>query len=327
MNTHSLPDIHACEIVSHSGLRLRVLNLGATLQSVEVPTHAGVLSAILQHERIDNYHTDTVFLGNTIGRYTNRIKAANFALDGKAVLLDANENPAGNCLHGGDWGFHRRYWSLERAPDGQSITCFYRSAHGECGFPGNLDVTVTYRLIGEYGFGIEFEAHTDRDTVVSLTNHAYFNLDLIPTTIDTHSLAVYAGAYTPTDKHLIPTGSICDVSHTRFDLREQSSLDRAENAGVFDHNFVLPNVGGRLQRAAELRGADGIGMVFYTTQPGLQVYTGEYLTEPFVPRQGLCLESQCFPDSPNQADFPSAVVRAGDTYRANNVYEFSVGTL
>ena len=308
---------------SAAGMRVTLLNLGATLQSIRVPTREGAVDAILGFDNHNDYWTDTTFAGATLGRFANRIRDARFELGGTRFDLDANEAETGNCLHGGRLGFHKRFWTLETADDGQSVKCRYLSSDRECGFPGNLEVTVAYQLVSGYVLIVDYKAVSDRDTIVSLSNHAYFNLDRSKSTIDTHSLMVPAARYTPSDERRIPTGEVRGVHSSRFDLRRATPLRRGQSRLCFDHNFVLPENAGLIRKAAELYSADsGVRVRIHTTQPGLQLYTGDRLEPPFRPRQGLCLEPQAFPDAPNQAAFPSAELSAGDRYRQRTVYDF-----
>ena len=201
--------------------------------------------------------------------------------------------------------------------------CRYVSPDGDGGFPGNLDVSINYHLGSDNRLVIDYRATTDQDTVVSLANHAYFNLDRDQTTIDTHQISVGANSYLPVDEGRIPTGQFRGVSESRFNLRQLTAIDNGVDGLQFDHCFVLPENAGKLRRAAELYSpSSDLRLRVHTTQPGLQLYTGDYLTGPFHPRQGLCLEAQGFPDTPNQPSFPSARLAAGDQYRQTTFYEF-----
>jgi len=308
---------------SAAGIRVTLLNLGATIQSIQVPTADGAVDAILGFENYDDYWLDSVFMGATLGRFANRIRGAQFSLDGRVHRLDANETSTGHCLHGGSSGFHKQFWTLKPAVDGMSAVCCYLSPDGDGGFPGNLEVRINYQLVNDYSLVVDYRATTDRDTVVSLANHAYFNLDRDQCTIDTHQVSIDAASFTPVDKGRIPTGELCDVSASGFDLRQSTAIGDGANSLQFDHNFVLPENAGRLRRAAELYSPNsGLRLRVHTTQPGLQLYTGDHLTGPFHPRQGLCLEAQGFPDAPNQPAFPSVRLAAGGLYRQTTIYEF-----
>jgi len=315
--------IESVVLESATGMRVTLLNLGATIQSIHVPTAEGAVAAILGYANHDNYWADSAFLGSTVGRFANRIHGARFSLDGQVYRLDANETSTGHCLHGGSSGFHKQFWTLEPAEDRASAVCRYLSPDGDGGFPGNLEVSISYHLVRDNRLVIDYRATTDRDTVVSLANHAYFNLDRDQGTIDTHQISIDAASFTPVDEGRIPTGELRDVSASGFDLRQSTAIGDGVNGLQFDHNFVLPESAGRLRRAAELYSPNsGLRLRVHTTQPGLQLYTGDHLTGPFHPRQGLCLEAQGFPDAPNQPAFPSARLAAGELYSQTTIYEF-----
>lgn len=285
-------------------LRAAVSDYGAALVRLESPDRNGNwANVILTYDTPAEYAANTCYLGATVGRYANRIAGAAFPLNGETVRVTVNEN--GNCLHGGV-GFSRKLWTAE--PGENHITLRYHSPHGEDGFPGNLDVSVTCRLEGAR-LVMDYRAVSDRDTVVNLTNHAYFNLDGAGT-VDGHRVSIRADRYTPVDGQNIPTGALEAVEGTRFDLRRE----RAIGADAFDHNFVLTGGEGP---AAVLRGGEsGRGLAVWTDLPGLQLYTGDGLSDGVhPPRSGLCLEAQFFPDSPNRPQFPSPVLAAGQEYR------------
>jgi aldose 1-epimerase len=265
-----------------------------------------------------DYAFDPYFLGTTVGRYANRIRDACFELHGRSYKLDANEKRTGHCLHGGEHGLFAQRFAMAASDDGRTVECRYESPDGEQGFPGCVDVLVSYSLLTDFSLGIDFVARAHADTVLSLANHAYFNLDRQSRSIDAHVLKLHADFYTPADSTGIPTGEIRSVAASKFDLRDGSAL-----ANQFDHNFVLRDAGGELRDAAELYSADsGIRLRLQTTQPGLQLYTGDSLRAPFTARQGVCLEAQNYPNAPNQPGFPSASLAAGETYRQRTIYEF-----
>ena len=328
MRPKNLPQaIESVVLESAAGMRVTLLNLGATIQSIQVPTTEGEVDAILGFENHDDYWEDSSFMGATVGRFANRIHGARFSLDGQDYRLDANETSTGHCLHGGSCGFHKQFWTLESAMDGTSAVCRYLSPDGAGGFPGNLDVSVNYQLVNNCRLVIDYRATTDRDTVVSLANHAYFNLDRDPRTIDTHQISIDAASFTPVDESRIPTGELRGVSASGFDLRQLTPIRDGANSLQFDDNFVLPDSAGSLRKVAELYAPNsGLRLRVHTTQPGLQLYTGDHLSEPFRSRQGLCLEAQSFPDAPNQPTFPSARLAAGDLYHQTTIYEFLTAT-
>lgn len=319
MDTRRQPETDSLRTVtlgSGDGLRVTVLNRGATIRSLVVPSVGGPVDAVLSYSDDDDYLSDTCYLGSTVGPFANRIRDARFELDGEVFELDANERAAGHCLHGGSSGLHQRLFELHADAHGNRVECRTELANGVAGFPGNRSVSVAYQMLNPRALAVDFRVTTDRDTVVSLANHAYFNLG---GPLEDHEIRILADAYTPAHASKIPTGEIRPVADTAFDLRTMRVLgDR-----VFDHNFVLAKSGNELRPAAELKlAATGLHMKLYTTQAGLQFYTGDYLGAPFSQRQGLCLEAQAFPDAPNQPRFPSARLAAGSRYWQRTIYEF-----
>ncbi|HEX2535475.1 MAG TPA: aldose epimerase family protein, partial [Chitinophagaceae bacterium] len=277
------------------------------------------------------------YFGATIGRYGNRIAKGRFTLDGKTYTLFTNNGP--NTLHGGKKGFQAVVWDA-RQPNDSTLELHYLSKDGEEGFPGNLDVTVTYRLTAANELAIDYRATTDRRTPVNLTNHAFFNLNGEGSgTINNHVLQVHADRYTPVDSTLIPTGKIEPVEGTPFDFRKPVAIgSRVEEkneqlafGGGYDHNFVLNGTG--MKAAARVTGdQSGIVMDVLTEEPGLQFYGGNFMQGKNTFKTGVrdeyrtafCLETQHFPDSPNQPSFPSTVLQPGQTYQTRSVYRFSV---
>jgi aldose 1-epimerase len=254
----------------------------------------------------DAYAASMPYYGAIIGRYGNRIAGARFTLDGRTYSLPANNGP--NSLHGGDLGFHVRVWHAEPVPGGVRLT--RTSPDGECGYPGSLDVAVTYTLDSGDRLRIAYEATTDAPTVLNLTNHAYWNL-AGGGTIDAHELRIAASRYTPVDAALIPTGELADVAGTPLDFRSPRPI----GSYPYDHNWVLDG-------DVWLRDpASGRTLTISTTEPGVQFYAGGMLEKP---RTGLALETQHFPDSPNHPDFPSTVLRPGDTFTSTTVLAFGV---
>jgi aldose 1-epimerase len=304
---------------SPSGFEITVLDIGAALQSIVVPTPEGPLNCLMGYDNPDEYVSDPFYVGVTVGRYANRISGGRISVGGVAHQLDVNETATGNCLHGGRDGLYRQRFRLTE--DSEKLVCHHDSPAGAQGFPGNLSVDVIYRLLGDYALSIEFVATADAETVINLANHAYFNLDRNKGRIDSHQLMVAAKCYTPVNDIDIPSGEILLVDGSTFDLRNHTSLE----ARAIDHNFVIEGKVGLLREAAELFcPASGVGLSVHTTQPGLQVYTGDHLGAPFAPRQGIALEAQNFPDAPNQPGFPSARLMPGETYRQQTIYEFMV---
>ncbi|MFF5478057.1 aldose epimerase family protein [Streptomyces sp. NPDC012935] len=306
--------------LERAGLRVRVLSYGGIVQSLEVPDREGhAASVVLGFADLDGYlsHPEP-YLGALIGRYANRIAHGRFPLDGLTYALDPNDPP--NSLHGGERGFDKRVWEVTPVEHGVRLSRV--SPHGEEGFPGRLEVSATYTLSSDGALRIAYEAVTDAPTVVNLTNHSYFNLAGAGSgNADGHELRLAASRYTPVDADLIPTGSLDEVAGTRFDFRQP----RKAGAG-YDHNFALDKgVTDAAEEVAELYDpSTGRALRVATTEPGLQLYTAEHLTEPFAPGDGIALETQHFPDSPNRPEFPSTVLRPGEVFRSETVYGFSV---
>ncbi|MEW1955492.1 aldose epimerase family protein [Terrabacter sp. NPDC080008] len=313
------------------GLLLEVVTAGAAIRRLVVTDDTGETNVVLGHADPMTYAVDGGYLGATIGRFGNRIAGARFTLDGTTHVLAANEN--GNALHGGLEGFDRREWTvLDRGP--QHVRLALHSADGDQGFPGALDATVTYS-VQPGAVRIDYTATADRDTVVNLTNHTYFNLDGEGSgPVDAHELRLSADAFTPTDAQLLPTGELRDVTGTAFDLRRATRLGEVLAADdeqlVFgqglDHNFVVSGVGAR--HVASLRGASGRTLELHSDQPGVQVYTGAHFDgtvtgtsgTAYGPRAGIALETQGFPDAPNQPAFPSTVLRAGEVHSSTTTW-------
>ncbi|MFE5915637.1 aldose epimerase family protein [Streptomyces sp. NPDC056468] len=306
--------------LERAGLRVRVLSYGGIVQSLEVPDREGhAAGVVLGFADLDGYLSHPgPYLGALIGRYANRIAGGRFPLDGLTYALDPNDPP--NSLHGGERGFDKRVWEVTPVEHGVRLSRV--SPHGEEGFPGRLEVSATYTLSSDRALRIAYEAVTDAPTVVNLTNHSYFNLAGAGSgNASGHELRLAASRYTPVDADLIPTGSLDEVAGTRFDFRQ------ARKAGAgYDHNFVLnKGVTGAAEEVAELYDpSTGRLLTVATTEPGLQLYTAEHLAEPFAPGDGIALETQHFPDSPNRPDFPSTVLRPGEVFRSETVYAFSV---
>ncbi|MEV6482576.1 aldose epimerase family protein [Streptomyces sp. NPDC051576] len=315
----TLPDgtpVHRWTL-ERAGVRVRVLSYGGIVQSVEVPDRAGqTANVVLGFADLDGYLTHPgPYLGALVGRYANRIAGGRFPLEGVTYSLAQNNPP--NSLHGGERGFDKRVWDVEPVEHGLRLSRV--SPHGEEGFPGRLDVSATYTLDASGALCFAYEATTDAPTVVNLTNHSYFNLSGSGTAAG-HELRLAASRFTPVDADLIPTGSLDDVTGTRFDFREP----RKAGAG-YDHNFVLDKgVTPAPVEIAELYDpASGRVLTVATTEPGIQLYTADHLDDPFAPGDGIALETQHFPDSPNRPDFPSTELRPGQTYRSETVYGFS----
>ncbi|MEU7468041.1 aldose epimerase family protein [Streptomyces sp. NPDC044984] len=306
--------------LERAGVRVRILSYGGIVQDVEVPDRDGRPgNVVLGFSDLDGYlrHPEP-FLGALIGRYANRIAGARFSLEGREHTLAANNGP--NSLHGGERGFDKRVWDVSPVEHGLRLSLV--SADGEEGFPGRLEVSVTYTLDERGALGIAYEAVTDAPTHVNLTNHSYWNLAGAGSgSAAGHELRLAASRYTPSDADLIPGGELADVSGTRFDFRA------ARKAGTgYDDNFVLDKgVTAAAEEVAELYDpASGRVLTVATTEPGMQLYTADHIGEPFAPGDGIALETQHFPDSPNRPEFPSTVLKPGEVFRSETVYGFGV---
>lgn len=327
-------------LTNRSGVTVALLSLGCIIQSVDVPGRDGSMANVaLGFSRIDDYLTNLPFFGCIAGRYANRIAGGTFELDGERYQLVVNER--GNTLHGGKQGFNRFVWESSPLDDGRLGVAFHRvSQAGEEGFPGTLDVTVTYELSDQNDLSIDYRATTDKPTVVNLTNHSYFNLAGEGSgSIETHRLQIDAHAFTPVDATLIPTGELRPVAGTPFDFRFgkligqglRSDDEQIRLATGFDHNFVLDGDG--LKQAAILaHPGTGRTMTVQTTKPGVQFYAGNFLDgtlyghsgRAYRQSDGLALETQFFPNSPNEPSFPSPILRPGEEYRHQTIYTFGV---
>lgn len=314
------------------GLRLEVLNRGAAVHRLLVPTGSGERNVVLGYRTLEEYAAGSTFFGATIGRYANRIGAGRFSLDGTEHQLDTNEN--GNTLHGGTGGFDTREWTLDSLSQ-PSLTMSLVSPDGDQGFPGTVTATVTYTVTADE-VHIELSATTDRPTLVNLTNHSYFNLDGEGRgAIDEHLLTVPADHCTPTDDQSIPTGEIAPVDGTPLDLRTPTRIGdavRRPHAALrasqgIDHNLVVRGEG--LREVATVSTRD-LALTVSSDAPGLQVYTGNFLDgtdvgtsgSPYRQGDGLALEPQAFPDTPNRPSFGSAVLRPGERYQRHIVWRF-----
>ncbi|WKX21231.1 aldose epimerase family protein [Streptomyces sp. HUAS CX7] len=328
--------------LENGGTRMKVLSYGGVVQSLEIPDRRGHYANVsLGFDNLDDYVARSPHFGALIGRYGNRIAKGRFTLDGKEYQLSVNDGE--NSLHGGALGFDYRVWDVEPFTRGSDtgLVLHYTSVDGEMGYPGTLRAKVTYTLTRRGDWRIDYEATTDKATVVNLTSHVYWNLAGEGSgTIEDHELSIAASRFTPTDAGLIPTGELARVSGTPFDFRRAKPIGRdireahpqLVTAKGFDHNWVLDKgITDRPEHIATLRDhASGRTLRIATDQPGLQFYSGNFLdgtlTGPggSLYRQGdaLCLETQHFPDSPNHPSFPSTVLRPGQTYRTSTVHSF-----
>ncbi len=324
--------------VSNGQVAFQTLTYGATLSSVKFINREGEMEELtLGFDSIEGWEGKHPFFGATVGRYANRIGGASFSLEGTAYPLYANNGP--NHLHGGQKGFNRYIWDgFPFQNEEEAGVKFSRtSPDGEEGYPGNLDVTVTFSLSRANELAISYEAVCDKATIINLTNHSYWNLDggCGKSSILDHELTLFADNYVEVDEAAIPTGDLPAVSGGPFDFTMRKPVGRdIEAAGGYDHCFVLR--AGEVvepQLAAELYSPkSGRVMKVYATQPGIQLYTGNFLDGSILQRSGipaakhaaLCLETESFPDSPNRPDFPSSVLRPGERYAEKTVHHFSL---
>jgi len=335
-------------LARRSGIRLRVMNYGAIVLSLEAADREGRnADVVLGFNTLEPYLAGHPFFGAVVGRFANRIAGGAFTLDGVEHRLALNNHPAGvPCsLHGGLRGFDKVFWSAETLsrPDAAGVRFSYTSPDGEEGYPGNLEVGITYWVTADNAWQIDYEARTDRATPVNLTQHSFFNLrgegrgDILG-----HQLSLSADRFTPVHENLIPTGEILPVRGTPLDFttphligeRIGDSHAQLVYGRGYDHNFVFDKPPGVLAPAARvLEPESGRVLEVFTTEPGIQFYTGNFLDgscigksgAPYGFRHGFCLETQHFPDSPNQASFPSSILRPGEVLKSTTVYRFGTG--
>jgi len=317
-----------------------IITYGGIIVSLRTPDRNGkVDDVVLGCDSVEKYVAQTAHFGGIVGRYANRIAHGTFQLDGHTFSIPKNDGD--NSLHGGVRGFDKVVWEAKKIQDGVELT--HVSKDGDQGFPGTLNTTVRYTLSGN-ALRIEYSATTDKDTVLNLTNHSYFNLagqgkgDVLG-----HVLKINASRMTPVDANLIPTGALTSVEGTPFDFRTPHAIGEridADDAQLrlgrgYDHNFVLDHPSGQLAEAAEVyEPTTGRILQVLTTEPGLQLYTGNFLDgsitgkagRVYNRRFGFCLETQHFPDSPNHAGFPSTTLKPGQVFHSVTVFQFSAGT-
>lgn len=352
MRTHLLhrgdfgvgPDGETVEWFSLStpkGIRIRFISLGGIILSVEVPDRNGVVGDVaLGHDTLDEYFADEAYLGAIIGRYANRIANGRFALDGREYSLARNDGP--NHLHGGPLGFHRAHWKVTPFENSAGAVLEYESTDGEEGYPGRLNARVTYALTRQCELVVDYHATSSAPTPVNLTQHTYYNLaghgngDILG-----HELTVNASRFTPVKETLIPTGEMRSVEGTPFDFRMPRLIgkriddgdEQLAHGGGYDHNFALERGShtGTAFAAKLFEPGSGRILEVFTSEPGIQVYSGNSLPgrlrgkkgRVYGRRGGVALETQHFPDSPNQPGFPSTILRPGETFRSRTVYRFS----
>jgi aldose 1-epimerase len=322
-------------------MEAQILTYGGTLLALRVPDQNGVLDdVVLGFETLAPYLSEQPYIGALIGRYANRIAGGRFELNGVTYTLAHNDGP--NHVHGGPSGFHRKIWNAqEHASDAEpSLELRYLSRDGDEGYPGNLAVTVTYTLTDRNELRIRYTATTDADTVVNLTNHAYLNLAGAGNILD-HELQIFASQFIPIDATSIPLGDVRSVHGTPMDFTAPARIGRRiaaddeqlRHGQGYDHTWVLDKEDGVLALAARVyEPSTGRVLEVFTTEPGVQFYSGNMLDgsligkdgQRYVQHSGLCLETQHFPDSPNQPQFPSTVLRPGQVYHQTTIYRFTV---
>lgn len=321
-------DVSLYTLTNARGLEVSIATYGGAVVSIKAPDRRGEFADVaLGFETLEEYVRNPRYFGGLIGRHANRIALGRFSLNG--VEYQLTQNNGVNHLHGGAKGFDKRVWTAtDETSSGSAVLHLeYPSVEGEEGYPGNLKANVTYTLSSDNELVIDYEATTDRDTIVNLTNHAYFNLagggDILG-----HELTLHADAFTPVSKELIPTGEIASVENTVMDFRRRRPIA----SGGYDHNFVLKDYDGSLRPAARLYEPNsGRVLEILTTEPGIQFYSGNFLDGSLTGKggvayeqyAGLCLEPQRFPDAPNHANFPSTVLRPGEVYKHVSQYRFS----
>jgi aldose 1-epimerase len=332
--------VNLYSLKNKNNVEVLMTNYGARVVGIKVPDREGKLvDVVLGYDDAKTYKENTTsFYGALIGRYGNRIAKSKFTLDGNEYQLEANNGE--NSLHGGQSGFYDKVFDVDQQ-DANTLILSYVSPDGEGGYPGTLKTTVTYHLNDDNGLEITYSATTDKSTVVNLTNHAFFNLngEGDPSILD-HVLTIHASAITPVDEALIPTGELLDVSGTVFDFRKPTVIgerinenDEQLKRGVgYDHNYVLDKEPGLQNVATVYSPKTGIVMDVLTEEPGLQFYSGNFMKDEGLKgqegtshgyRSAFCLETQHFPDSPNQPSFPSTTLNPGETYTTKTVYKFS----
>ncbi|MFZ0501556.1 MAG: aldose epimerase family protein, partial [Steroidobacteraceae bacterium] len=337
--------IDAVDLSSRAGVRARIITLGARIQSLYTPDRAGKLGDIvLGFASPQQYFADGNYFGATVGRFANRIAKGRFTLGGHTYQVSVNDH--GNSLHGGTPGFDKRVWKIESLHSGASasVVMSYVSPDGEEGYPGTLRVTATYTLTDNGELRIDYRATTDKPTIVNLSGHSYFNLASSPAHFSTMRdlLQINASHFTPVDDTLIPTGTVAPVAGTPFDFRKPTAIGLRIRDGNdmqirychgYDMNFVLDGPAGALRLAARVEDPrSGRRLEVYTTAPGVQFYSGNFLGATFVGKHGIVyrqgdavvLEPQDFPDAPNHRNFPAATLEPGATYHSVIVYRFSV---
>lgn len=330
-------DITQYTLKNAAGMEVKIINYGGTITNVMVPDSSGTFGdVVLGFDSMEGYLTkENPYFGCITGRYANRIAKGKFSIDGKKYQLPINN--MGNTLHGGINGFNKKFWDAEVLPGDSSIKLSYVSKDGEEGFPGNCNVEVRYSLSQNNELKIEYKATTDQPTAVNITNHSYFNLSAgKDSTILGHEIFINADKYVAVNNDLIPTSELPDVKGTSMDFTIPATIgsDISKVAGGYDHTYVLnKKSSGEPELAVAVRDPNsGRYMEVFTTEPGVQFYSGNFLDGSFAGKKGmkyvknggLALEAQHFPDSPNQPSFPNTILRPGETFNQTTIYKFSV---
>jgi len=335
-------EVYRYSLKNGSGMRVDIITYGAIVTSLYVKDRTGTLAdVVLGYDSLQGYVNDKSYFGAIVGRYGNRIGKGKFRLDGKDYQLALNDGP--NHLHGGNVGFNKVIWNAEplEGREGPSLKLTYTSKDGEEGYPGTVNISVTYTLTRKNALQIRYEGTTDKTTIFNPTHHSYFNLTgTLTNTILNHQLMIAADSMTPVGSDLITTGEIVGVANTPMDFRTPMAIgsriadqfEQLKFAGGYDHNWVLRDFTKKVRKAAEVyEPTTGRILTLFTDQPGLQFYTGNFLDGSakgkngiaYQHRTGFCLEAQCYPDSPNKPNFPSAVLKPGEMYHQTTIYQFS----
>ena len=335
-------EIFAYTLKNQNGMTAEIINYGAIVVSLTAPDRNGKFEDIvLGYDNIDSYVKDNNYFGAIVGRYGNRIGKGKFMLEGKDYQLTINNGE--NHLHGGKAGFSKKVWSAEpiESANDPALRLTYVSKDGEEGYPGTVTITVVYTLTKNNELKIEYTGTTDKTTIFNPTHHSYFNLSgNMNTTILDHELWINADKITPVDNSLITTGEFADVANTPMDFRSPKKVGKEINADFeqlkfglgYDHNWVINGYNKKANKIASLYEAgSGRFMEVYSNQPGVQFYSGNFLDGTATGKKGvkyqhrsaLCLEAQCFPDSPNKPQFPSVILKPGEVYQQTTIYKFS----
>ncbi|HEY9187963.1 MAG TPA: aldose epimerase family protein [Ignavibacteria bacterium] len=334
-------DVYLFSLKNNNGIEVKITNYGGIITSIITPDKNGNFSDIvLGFETLDEYLAGHPYFGAIIGRYCNRIKNGTFILNG--IQYNLAKNDGDNHLHGGLKGFDKVLWdfNIRKDEEKELLEFSYLSKDMEEGYPGNLQVNVTYSLNNNNELKIEYIAKTDKDTIINLTNHSYFNLSDEETILN-HELKIYANYFTPIDSSLIPTGELLSVNNTPFDFTDFELIgkridydnEQLKYGNGYDHNFVLNKKDNSLTLAAELFSkVSGRFLQVFTTEPAIQFYSGNFLdgtikgkNQKVYPRRGgLCLETQHYPDSPNKINFPSVILKSNHEYKQITIFKFGV---